>query len=516
MTMATEDLPDNIDALKQIIAEMARDAMVAQTEIAKLKFQLARYRRAEFGRASEKLARDIAQLELAIETVETDQAERLAAKPPAVAALVEAAAEAQKPARRPLPEHLSREEVVHPAPCTCPGCGGALRKIGEDVTETLDYMPGRFKVIRHKRGKFACRACDTVVQPPAPYHPVARGRAGAGLLAHIVVSKYDDHLPLYRQAEIYAREGVDLETSSLSGWVGATTAALAPLTELLAADVMASETLYGDDTPVPVLAPGSGKTKTGRIWTYIRDERPFGGIRPPAALFFYSPDRKGEHPRSHLEPFTGVLHADGYAGFNGLFETGRIIEAGCWAHVRRKFFDVHAATASPIAKQALDRIGQLYAVEATINGSPADQRQQQRRLKSKPIAEALAAWAGQTVPKLSRKSELATAFRYMRTRWTALTRCFEDGRLGLDNNPAERALRGVAIGRKNYLFAGSDAGGRRAAAMYSLIETAKLNGINPQAYLADVLARIADHPAKRVAELLPWNWQPANPIRAAA
>jgi transposase len=510
MTIAKENLPDDIAALKQIIADIAHDAVVAQTEIARLQFQLARYRRAEFGRSSEKLSRDIAQLELAIETVEIDQAERLAAQPPVVAALIEAAAEAQKPARRPLPEHLPREEVAHPAPCTCPSCGGALRRISADVTETLDYVPGRFKVVRHVRDKLACRTCDRVVQAPAPYHPIARGRAGAGLLAHIVVSKYDDHLPLYRQVEIYAREGVDLETSTLSGWVGATTAALAPLTEVLAAEVMGSQTLYGDDTPVPVLAPGCGRTKTGRLWTYVRDERPFAGARPPAAVFFYSPDRKGEHPRTHLEPFTGVLHADGYAGFNGLFESGRISEAGCWAHVRRKFFDVHAATALPIAKEALERIGQLYAVEKAINGSSADQRRHQRRRKSKPIAEALAAWTEETVPKLSRKSELAAAFRYMRARWPALTRCFDDGRLGLDNNPAERALRGVAIGRKNYLFAGSDAGGRRAAAMYSLIETAKLNGVNPQAYLTDVLTRIADHPAKRVAELLPWNWQPAN------
>src|SRR5246500_2222501 len=495
---------------------MAQDALVAQTEIARLKFQLARYRRAEFGRSSEKLARETEQLELALEALETDQAERLAMASPTVAAAVQTAVEARKPARRPLPEHLPREDRRHPAPCTCPGCGGALRKIADEGSETLDYVPGRFKVIRHKREKLACRVCDTVVQAPAPFHAIARGRAGARLLAHIVVSKYDDHLPLYRQAEIYARGGVELETSTLSGWVGATTAALAPLTEVLAADVMASETLYGDDTPVPVLAPGSGKTKTGRIWAYVRDERPGGGARPPAALFFYSSDRKGEHPRAHLEPFTGVLHADGYAGFNGLFETGRIIEAGCWAHVRRKFFDVHAATASPIAKEALERISQLYAVEQTINGSSPDQRRQRRQLRSKPIAEALAALAAQTVPKLSRKSELAAAFRYMRARWTALTRCFEDGRLGLDNNPAERALRGVAIGRKNYLFAGSDAGGRRAAAMYSLIETAKLNGVNPQAYLADVLARIADHPAKRLADLLPWNWQPANRVRAAA
>jgi transposase len=274
MTIATENLPDEIQALKQIIADLARDAVAAQAEIAKLKFQLARYRRAEFGRSSEKLARDLAQLELAIEAVETDQAERLAASPPAVAAVIEAAVEAQKPARRPLPEQLPREDVVHSAPCTCPSCGGALRKIGEDKTEIPDYVPGRFKVVRHVRDKLACRACDTVVQAPAPYHPIARGRAGAGLLAHIVVSKYDDHLPLYRQAEIYTREGVELETSTLSGWVGATTAALTPLSEVLVAEVMASETLYGDDTPLPVLAPGSGKTKTGRIWTYVRDERP--------------------------------------------------------------------------------------------------------------------------------------------------------------------------------------------------------------------------------------------------
>src|SRR5689334_8403488 len=253
--------------------------------------------------------------------------------------------------------HLPREDLRHPAPCTCPSCGGALRKIGDEVTETLDYVPGRFKVVRHIREKLSCRVCDAVVAAPAPDHAIARGRAGAGLLAHIVVSKYDDHLPLYRQAEIFARDGVSLEISTLSGWVGATAAALKPLVDALAADVLASDTLHVDDTPVPVLAPGTGKTKTGRLWTYVRDDRPFAGSRPPAALFFYSPDRKGEHPQAHLRDFRGVIHADGYAGFNELFVGGRIVEAGCWAHVRRKFFDVHAATGSPIAKQALDRIG---------------------------------------------------------------------------------------------------------------------------------------------------------------
>jgi transposase len=514
--ISPDQLPDDAQALKRIIAALAQDAIAAQAEIAKLRFQLARYRRAEFGRSSEKLAREAEQLELAIETLEADQAERLAAASPVVAAAIEAATEAQKPARRPLPEHLPREDVIHSAPCACPTCGGALRRIGEDVSETLDYVPGRFKVVRHIRAKLSCRACDTVVAAPAPDHAIARGRAGAGLLAHIAVSKYDDHLPLYRQAEIFAREGVNLETSTLSGWVGATAAALHPLIDALAAAVMACDTLHVDDTPVPVLAPGTGKTKTGRLWTYVRDERPFAGSRPPAVLFLYSPDRKGEHPRTHLKDFRGVIHADGYAGFNELFAGNRIAEAACWAHVRRKFFDVQAATGSPIANEALDRIGQLYRVEQTINGAAPDHRRRERQLRSKPIAEALAVWADATARRLSRKSELAGAFRYMRARWTALNRCFDDGRLALDNNAAERALRGVAIGRKNWLFAGSDAGGRRAAALYSLIESAKLNAINPQHYLTDVLARIADHPARHIAELLPWNWQPVVADRAAA
>jgi transposase len=516
VTILPDQLPDDAQALKRIIAAMAQDAVAAEVLIAKLRFQLARYRRAEFGRSSEQLAREADQLELAIETLEADQVERIAAVSPVMAAAIEAASEAQKPARRPLPEHLPRESILHQAPHACPSCGSPLRRIGEDVTETLDYVPGRFKVVQHVREKLSCRACDIIVAAPAPDHAIARGRAGAGLLAHIVVSKYDDHLPLYRQAEIFAREGVNLETSTLAGWVGATAAAVQPLIDVLAVEVMSSDILHVDDTPVPVLAPGTGKTKTGRLWTYVRDERPFAGAQPPAALFFYSPNRKGEHPQAHLKEFRGVIHADGYAGFNELFTGNRIAEAACWAHVRRKFFDVHAAIASPIAKEALDRIGQLYRVEETINGVPPDHRRRQRQQQSKPIAEALAAWAEETVRKLSRKSELAAAFRYMRARWAALVRCFDDGRLALDNNPAERALRGVAIGRKNYLFAGSDAGGRRAAAMYSLIESAKLNSLNPQLYIADVLTRIADHPARHIADLLPWNWQPAVSDRTAA
>ena len=359
MTIAPESLPDDIAALKRIIADMALDATTAKAEIAKLKFQLARYRRAEFGRSSEKLAREVAQLELAIESLETDQAERLATVSPVVAAAIEDAVDKLKPARRPLPEHLPREEVRRPAACTCPHCGGGLRRIGEEVSETLDYVPGRFKVIRHVREKLSCRACDTVIAAPAPDHAIARGRAGAGLLAHIVVSKFDDHLPLYRQAEIFAREGVNLETSTLSGWVGATAAAL----KSTRWRSMSSPATHSTST-----TPRCRYWRRARVrprpagcGTYVRDERPFFPVpAPPAALFFYSPDRKGEHPKAHLQDFQGVIHADGYSGFNGLFAGNRIAEAACWAHVRRKFFDVHAANGSSIAKQALDRIGDLY------------------------------------------------------------------------------------------------------------------------------------------------------------
>ena len=509
-------LPDDVDALKRMIVAMAHDAVHARTLIEKLRFELARLKRQQFGASSEKLDGRVEQLELAIEVLETDRAERSTHdEAPTSEPRVDEAG--PKPARRVLPDHLPREEVIHPGPCACPSCGGKLRRIGSDVTETLDYVPGRFKVIRHVREAFSCRACETVVQAPAPFHAIARGRAGPGLLAHIMVAKFDDHLPLYRQAEIYAREGVTLETSTLSGWVGATAAALMPLVDLLRRAVIAgSAVLHGDDTPVPILAPGTGKTRTGRLWAYVRDERPHGGARPPATVFFASPDRKGAHPLAHLARFSGILQADGYAGFNGLYEGGRIVEAACWAHVRRKFFDVHAATNSAVAREALERIGTLYDVERDICGKPPDERKRQRQARSHPTAEALRTWAETTVPQLSGRSELAGAFRYMLTRWTALTRAFDDGRIALDNNPAERALRSVAVGRKNYLFAGSDRGAERAAALYSLIETAKLNGLDPEAYLRDVLGRIAEHPASKLNALLPWHWTPLQPAIKAA
>ena len=437
--------------------------MSARAEIARLKFQLARYRRAEFGRSSEKLAREATeQLELAIEALETDQAERLASD--------------RAQGRRPIPRKRGRgaEEPSPPAvarapaarggdasrrPPACPSCGRRrCRRVGEDATQNprlrarpLQGGPARPREallpdLRHGGGGAGAGSRND---------PRSRRRGVAGAHPGLEVRRPSAALSPGR---FFAREGVGLETSTLSGWVGATAAALKPLVDALAANVFAGDTLYVDDTPVPVLAPGTGKTKTGRLWTYVRDERPFAGSRPPAALFFYSPDRKGEHPKAHLQDFQGVIHADGYAGFNGLFAGNRIAEAACWAHVRRKFFDVHAANGSSIAKQALDRIGDLYGVEKTITGLPPDLRRAERQKRSKPIVAALGAWAEMTLPKLSRKSELARAFRYMRSRWKALLRCFDDGRLALDNNPAERALRGVAIGRKNYLFAGSDAG----------------------------------------------------------
>jgi transposase len=410
---------------------------------------------------------------------------------------------------------LPREEQVHEPACTCPNCGGAMRRLGEDATEVLEYVPASFKVIRHVRPKFSCRMCETIVQAPMPSLPIERGRPGPGLLAHVLVAKYADHLPLYRQSGIYAREGVELERSTLADWVGRSAALLDPLVAALRKEVMASDVLHGDDTPVPVLAPGLGKTKTGRLWTYVRDERPHGGSRPPAAAFFYSPDRKGEHPQTHLKGFKGVLHADGYAGFNAIFEKANAIEAACWAHARRKFFDVHAANGSPIAHEALYRIGALYGIEADIRGKPPDERQRCRERQSLPLLAGLKAWLGATVQKLSGKSDLAAAMRYALNRWDALIRYAHDGRIEIDNNAAERSIRGIALGRKNYLFAGSDTGGERAAAIYSLIETAKLNGLDPEAYLRDVLTRIADHKINRVAELLPWNWS-ASPSQARA
>lgn len=512
-----ESLPNDVAALRALLVSQGADLAAKHAEltelrqtirhrelyIEKLKLQLARLRRMQFGRSSEKIEREIEQLELLIEELEM----------PSPAAVMAPPSQKARPVRRPLPEHLPREAVIHAPACSCPSCGGALRPAGEDVAEMLEYVPEHWKVIQHVRPKMACDLCSKIVQADAPSRPIARGLAGPGLLAHVLVSKYCDHLPLYRQSEIYARSGVDLERSTLGDWVGECAALLDPLVTRLGAHVLGGRKVHADDTPVPVLEPGLGKTKTGRLWTYVRDDRPAGSSTPPAAFFRYSPDRKGEHPRQHLQGYSGVLQADAYAGFHHLYDTGRIVEAACWAHVRRKFFDLHEAQGSPIAKEALDRIGALYGIEEAIRGKPPDERREQRQSRAGPLLADLRAWLIDTSRRLSTKSELAGAIHYARSRWAALTRYCDDGLLEIDNSAAERALRAVALGRKNYLFAGADSGGERASAIYSLVGTAKLNGIDPERYLRHVLGRIADHPINRIDELLPWNVEleaPAN------
>src|ERR1700693_1358549 len=509
-------LPDldtlNHEALKALIVAqhaqiLSKDEQLASRdeEIERLKMLIAKLRRMQFGRKSEKLDRQIEQLELRLDELEASRAEKIASTfaTPTAAPVVNQTA---KRARQPLPAHLPREtHKVLPKQEACPDCGGKLKQLGEDVSETLEYVPEHFKVIRQVRPKLACACCDKIVQAEAASRPIARGMAGPGLLAHVLVSKYCDHLPLYRQSEIYAREGVELDRSTMAEWVGGCSRLLEPLVEALRRHVMNAEKLHADDTPVPVLAPGNGKTKTGRLWTYVRDDRPWGDKTPPAVWFAYSPDRKGEHPQTHLSKFHGTLQADAYAGFEQIYETGRIQEAACWAHVRRKFYDLHVAHKSPVAAEAIERIAALYAIEKEIRGHAAGQRRQVRNARARPLLDSLKQWLEETLEKLSRKSDTALAVRYALSRWEALVRYVNDGRIEIDNNAAERSLRTVALGRKNYLFAGSDAGGERAAAIYSLIGTVKLNGLDPEAYLREVLTRIADHPITRIEELLPWN-----------
>ena len=525
MPLAAADLPNDIAALKRLVlaqagnieragAELAaaKAGLLTRTlEVEKLKIEIARLRRMSFGASSERMHRELEQLELKLEELETAQAEAEAAAAETVPAAAEEPALEEAPAkkqRRKLPEALPRRDIVHEPACTCPACGGAMRKVGEDVTEILDYIPGRFEVIRHVRPAYSCRKCETMAQKPMPALPIPRGQAGPGLLAHVLIAKFCDHLPLYRQAEIYARDGVELDRATLADWVGKAAWLVQPLADRIGSHVMAGRVIHADDTPVPVLAPGNGKTKTGRFWVYLRDEQPHAGAAPPAVLYRYTPDRKGEHCRAHLAGFAGHLHADGYSGFNELYETkdaglACVTEVACWAHVRRKFFDVHKSNGSPIAKEALDKIGALFDIERAIAGKPPTQRKAVRMARAKPKLDALAAWFDGQLKLISGKSDLAKAIRYACTRWEALTCYCADGRLEISNNAAENAIRPVALGRKNWLFAGSDAGGERAAVFYTLIRTAKLNGIEPEAYLREVLTRIGEHPINALDALLP-------------
>ncbi|WP_266077068.1 IS66 family transposase [Brucella intermedia] len=551
MSDATEELPDDLaSALALLAQERARrvtaeaeaatakaeaasaKALVSHSEalIARLKLEIDKVRRELYGSRSERKAQLLEQMELQLEELEADAGEdELAAEIAAKASAVKAF-ERKRPSRKPFPEHLPRERIIVAAPTNCACCGSAkLSKLGEDITETLEVVPRHWKVIQTVREKFTCRECEKITQPPAPFHVTPRGFAGPNLLAMILFEKFAQHQPLNRQSERYAREGVDLSLSTLADQVGACAATLKPLHCLIEAHVLAAERLHGDDTTVPILA--KGKTDTGRIWTYVRDDRPFGGLSPPAVLYYASRDRRQEHPERHLKTFTGILQADAYGGYNPLFKVDRdpdpLTQALCWAHSRRKFFvlaDIaanakrgkNAAPISPMALEAVKRIDGLFDIEREINALTADQRLDRRRKESRPLVDDLQAWLQTERAKLSRSSPVAEAIDYMLKRWDGFTSFLDDGRICLTNNAAERALRGFALGRKSWLFAGSDRGADRAAFMATLIMTAKLNDIDPQAWLADVLARIADTPMTKLEQLLPWNWTPPTVNAQAA
>ncbi len=536
---ADDSLPDDIETLKRLLlardAELARaraEASNATALIAHLQLTIEKMRREIYGPRSERKARLLDQMELELEELEASAAEdELAAEQAAVTSGDTTAVRAftrHKPVRKPFPAHLPRERVVVPGPTACACCGSTrLAKLGEDVTETLEVVPRQWKVVQHVREKFTCRVCERISQAPAPFHVLPRGFAGPSLLAMIVFEKYGQHQPLNRQAERYAREGVELSLSTLADQVGGCTAVLRPIYDLIRAHVFAGSRIHGDDTTVPVLA--KGKTVTGRAWVYVRDDRPFGGHDPPAAVFFYSRDRAGDHPERHLNGYAGILQADAYAGFNRLYagdrRPGPITEAACWSHGRRKFYvlaDVTAkargklAVIAPLALEAVKRIDAIFDIEREINGLPAAERLTVRRSRVTPLVADLETWMRSERGKLSRHSDVAKAMDYMLKRWAAFTRFLDDGRICLSNNAAERELRGIALGRKSWLFAGSDRGGERAAVMYTLIQTARLNDVDPQAWLADVLARINDHKITDLAALLPWRWAAAMERRKLA
>ncbi|MGA8863713.1 MAG: IS66 family transposase [Gallionella sp.] len=549
MDAARDALPDDIDALKAALIVARAKALAVAAElavarakasedmalIAQQKLRIAKLERQVYGQRSERSARLIDQLALVFEELEASATEdELAAETAAGKTTTVAGFTRKRAERNTFPDHLPRERVVIDPPTACACCGGnRLRKLGEDVTRTLESQPRQWKVIETVREKFSCRDCETITQAPAPFHAVARGWAGPSLLAMIVFEKFGQHQPLNRQAERYALEGVPIALSTMADAVGSVCAALDPLRCLIEAHVLAAERLHGDDTTVPVLA--EGKTDTGRLWVYVRDDKPFGGTGPPVAIFYYSRDRRGEHPQAHLAGYAGILQADAYDGYNKLYQAGRspglIREAACWVHARRPFFamaDIEEnarrkaagkteIALSPIAIEIVRRIDALFAIERLINGKSAAERLTVRRTSSRPLVDDLHAFMSAQIAKLSRGHDLAKAINYMLKRWPAFRLFLDDGRVCLSNNAAERGLRGIALGRKSWLFAGSDRGGQRAAAMYSLVVTAKMNGVDPQAWLADVLARIAAHPAHRLDELLPWNWTPrASALSAMA
>jgi transposase len=521
MSLATAPLPKNLDELLVFAASLQTEVQVFKDElytktlyIEKLKLQLAALRRARFGRSSEKLDREIGQLEMQLGDLEEGQAEHAERQKRAQPQSSPAAPRKRtQPVRKPLPEHLPRERVEHDAACICPRCGGErLRRIGTDEREVLEYVPSHFKVIVHSRPKMSCRDCEKITQEPMPPLPIERGIPGPGLLAHILIAKYDDHLPLYRQNEIYKRDGVDLDRSTLAEWVGQTAFLLTSLADAIGTHVRAGESIHADDTHVPVLAPGNGATKTGRLWIALRDERPWGSTVPPAVFYRYSPDRKGEQARILLGACTGYLHADAYSGFGQLYEPNittekpRLLEVGCWAHARRKVYEVHKSDPSPAAQGLLEQIGELFVIENAIHGKSQAERHKIRTEQAVPLLYALKEMYESVLDKISAKSNLAGALRYALNRWPSMTRYTTDGRLEICNNAAERAIRPIAIGRKNWMFAGSDTGGQRAATIYTIFETAKLCSLEPEAYLRDIIGRIGDHPINRIDELLPWNW----------
>jgi transposase len=517
--------PETIETLRHLVAvqrealdaaqrarEAAEHALLSRDlMIEKLKIQIARLRRMHFGRSSEKLGSEIAQLELALEEMETAEAERAPRAP--------SPARERKVADRSLPSHLPREEIVHlpsGGGCACPACGGQLRRLGQDADEVLDLDPVVYKVIRHVRPKFSCRVCETIVQAPAPDKPIARGKASFRVVAHVIVSKFDHHLPLYRQAEMMAAQGIDIDRSTLAGWTGQGAALLDPIVARIKETVLASDKLHTDDTPVPMLDPGSGKTKTARLWVHAVDDRAHGGPTKPAVWFAFTTDRRAEHPKAMLKDFRGHLQADAYAGYDDLYRTGRVVEVACWGHARRKIFDLHETKPTAVTSELLERIGGLYAVEEKVRGQPPDARRAARQAQSRPQLKDLKTRMEAIRARLSAKSALAIAITYALKRWIALTRYCDDGRLEIDNLIAERAIRGVAIGRRNWLFAGSRAGGERAAAIYSIIETCKLNGVEPFAYITDVMQKIAQGwPNSRIDELMPWAAAPIAQEKAA-